>query len=79
MPKYGRGLNYEIALAVQRGLITQPFNIADIRRFVQSRNWIVPDTYLNVCLANGASNNHSPSYKKYFEAIGNGTYTLSRC
>lgn len=78
MPKYGRGLNCEIAMAVQQGLIVQPFNIADIKRFVQSRNWIIPDTYLNVCLANGASTSHSPTYKKYFEAAGNGTYVLSR-
>ena len=76
MPKYGKGLNYEIALAVQDGLIKQPFSVEDVRKFVKSKNWIIPKTYINVCLANGASKYHSPTYKKYFESLGEGLYMV---
>jgi hypothetical protein len=77
MPKYGRGLNREIAIAVRERRITEPFSAADVRRYVQSRGWVVPDTYITVCLANGASEMHSNTYKKYFKPIGEGMYKLS--
>ena len=76
MSKYGKGLNYEIASAVKQGLITQPFNVYDVKKHVESRNWTIPDTYLNVYLVNGASESHSQTYKKYFTAIGDGKYII---
>jgi hypothetical protein len=78
MPKYGKGLNYEIALAVQKGEINQPFNVNDVKKYTQSQNWLVPISYLNVCLANGSSENHSQTYKKYFENVGDGKYILKK-
>lgn len=38
---------------------------------------MVFDTYIVVCLANGASDKHSKMYKKYYKPIGNGMYKLS--
>lgn len=76
MVKYGKGLNYEIAMAVKRGVIVQPFKIIDVKKFVKNKDWNIPDTYLNVCLANGTSESHSLNYKKYFKAVGDGKYIL---
>lgn len=76
MPKYGKGLNQEIKEAVIRGSIPQKFKVEDVKLFVQSKNWDIPVNYLSVCLSNGASTTHSPNFKKYFDAKGNGYYTL---
>lgn len=76
MAKYGKGLNREIYEAVISGTIPRKFKVEHIKLFAQSKNWNIPDNYLSVCLSNGASNSHSPNFKKYFEAIGNGYYTL---
>jgi hypothetical protein len=50
MPKFGRGLNREILSAVNIGKISEPFRIAEIKRFAFSKGWIIPDTYINVTL-----------------------------
>lgn len=78
MPKYGKGLNYEITLAVKKGLIAEPFNLNDIKKYVNDQNWAVPNSYLNVCLANGSSEAHSKTYKKYFKNVGAGKYILNK-
>ncbi len=78
MPRYGRGLNREIVSAVNEGIIREPFSVADVKAFTQSRGWDVPDTYLNVCLANAASDQHSATYKKYFLSLGNGKYEVKQ-
>lgn len=77
MAKYGRGLNKEIYLAVKSGEVVEPFGIAEIKEFVNRRGWSVPKNYINVCLANAASKNHSPTYKKYFKSVGEGQYIIS--
>jgi hypothetical protein len=76
MAKYGRGLNREIVGAVNNGVISEPFGIPEIRQFTTSRGWDVPETYVNVTLANASSEEHSITYKKYFYATGNGAYRL---
>ena len=78
MPRYGRGLNREIVSAVNRGIIQEPFSVAEVKSFTESRGWEVPDTYLNVCLANAASDQHSATYTKYFLALGNGKYAVKQ-
>lgn len=78
MPRYGRGLNREIVSAVNQGIIREPFSVERVKSFTRSRGWQVPDTYLNVCLANAASDQHSVTYKKYFLAVGNGKYEVKR-
>ena len=45
MPKYGRGLNREVVSAVNRGIIKAPITIDDVKCFVKSNNWSVPDSY----------------------------------
>lgn len=75
--KYGRGLNREIVAAVNSGTISEPFSIDDVRNLIADRGWEVPETYLRVCLANGASNQHSLTYQKYFVSMGQGKYRLS--
>ena len=78
MPKYGRGLNKEIVSAVNQGIIQEPFSVAQIKSFTKSRGWEVPDKYLNVCLANAASDQHSTTYMKYFLTLGNGKYSVKQ-
>jgi hypothetical protein len=59
MPKYGRGLNREIVSAVNIGIIDEPFGITEIKKFATSKGWNIPDTYINVTLANAANPSHS--------------------
>ena len=59
MPKYGRGLNRVIVIGVNRGWVPEPFNISSVKRLVAEKGWAVPETYINVALANGASTEHS--------------------
>lgn len=77
MSKYGKGLNREIVYAVNTGIIKEPFSVSDIKKFIKDRNWDVPQSYLNACLANGSSKSHSLTYKKYFESLGEGEYKLA--
>lgn len=77
MAKYGKGLNKEIYLSVKSGEITEPFGISEVKELVNIKGWNVPDSYINVCLANAASENHSPTYRKYFESVGDGKYIIS--
>jgi len=76
MAKYGRGLNREIVGAVNQGIINEPFSVVDIRHFAQKCEWNIPENYLNVSLANASSQDHSFTYKKYFQSLGNGQYQL---
>ena len=77
MPKYGRGLNRELVAAVNKGVIREPFSIADVRDFIRQQGWNVPENYINCCLANGASSTHSFNYKKYFVSEDEGIYRVS--
>jgi len=78
MAKYGRGLNREVVAAVNARLITEPFSTKDVRKLIKLKNWKPEPTenHINVTLANGASEKHSVSYKKYFLSIGDGHYKL---
>lgn len=76
MPKYGRGLNREVVGAMNRGVIREPFGIADVRSFASSNGWDIPDSYVNTTLANAASSGHSHTYKKYFVRTIEGKYKI---
>ena len=78
MAKYGRGLNREIVAAVNAGLITEPFSTNDIRNLIKEKKWQPGPTenQIKVTLPNGASDNHSITYKKYFISVGDGLYKL---
>ena len=78
MPKYGRGLNREVVAAVNRGFITEPFSVKDVRLLIKDKQWKPepPEEYVVVTLANGASKNHSFTYKKYFMSAGEGLYEI---
>jgi hypothetical protein len=78
MPKYGRGLNREVVAAVNRGSITEPFSVREVRRMIKKKGWKPKpsEKYVVVALANGASDNHSHTYKKYFLSVGEGLYKL---
>lgn len=80
MPKYGRGLNREIVAEVNRGTISEPFSVKDIRSLIKKKGWRIepPEAYVTVALANGASDDHSPTYIKYFQSVGNGIYKVKR-
>lgn len=78
MAKYGRGLNRELVAAVNTGLISEPFSVKDVRKLIEVKGWwpSPPEAYITVALANGASDEHSETFKKYFVSIGDGTYKL---
>jgi hypothetical protein len=76
MPKYGRGLNKELVEAVKMGSVSEPFSVKDLRSLIEEKGWQVPEEYVTVALANGASDQHSRTYKKYFFSIGDGSYRL---
>ena len=78
MSKFGDGLNIEFARAVKSGQISEPFTKADVDYFAASKGWHPSPRYVNVMLSNGSSPTHSLTYKKYFEALGNGEYCLSK-
>lgn len=77
MAKYGDGFGIEFVHAVKQKLIKEPFTIQDVKWFAQYKGWDVPDHYMNVLLANGSAESHSPTYKKYFRSLENGQYVLS--
>ncbi len=78
MAKYGRGLNRELVSAVNRGKISEPFTVKDVRKLIRRRGWVPgpTDNHINVTLANAASQDHSLTYKKYFVSLRNGKYKL---
>jgi len=78
MPKYGRGLNREVVAAVNRGTMSEPFSVKQVRFLIKNNGWMPepPEDYVTVTLANGTSDNHSHTYKKYFLSIGNGKYKV---
>lgn len=76
MPKYGKGLNREIFEAVKAGQVAQPFSVNHVRQLAKQKGWDIPENYIAVCLANGASETHSITFKKYFIALGNGQYKV---
>jgi hypothetical protein len=78
MPKYGRGLNREVCAAVNGGFISEPFAVKDVRWLIKKKGWSPEPSgqYVVVALANGASDDHSPTYKKYFVSFGDGLYIL---
>jgi hypothetical protein len=78
MSKYGRGLNREVVAAINNGSINEPFSVREVRRLIRERGWNPPPTekYIAVTMANGASDDHSFTYVKYFHSDGNGFYSL---
>jgi hypothetical protein len=76
--KYGRGLNRELVAAVNTGLVSEPFSVKDVRKLIEVKGWqpSPPETYITVALANGASDEYSETFKKYFVSIGDGMYKL---
>lgn len=76
LSKFGRGFNREIVGAVNRGELREPLTTATVLEFALRRGWAVRETHLRVTLANAASSSHSPTYRKYFEAVGRGRYRV---
>ena len=78
MAIYGRGLNREIVAAVNNGEIQELITVDSVRKVVELRGWVPRPTekHIAVTLANGSSNTHSPTYKKYFVADDAGGYRL---
>lgn len=77
MKKFGDGLNIEFVRAVKSGVIAEPFCTYDVLLFAKTKGWDPSIRYINVMLANGSSQTHSLTYKKYFVRVGQGKYALS--
>ena len=76
MTKYGRGLNREIVAAVNRGELSEPLTTASVRELAALRGWKPAEGLVLVALANAASDDHSPNYRKFFRSVGRGRYRL---
>lgn len=76
MAKYGRGLNREIVAAVNRGELAEPLTADSVRRLAAERGWKPTAKHIIVTLANAASDDHSPTYRKYFRSLGSGRYRV---
>ena len=76
MGKYGRGLNREIVGAVNRGILVEPLTAEKVRAYAKSNGWDIPETYIVVALSNGASSEHTITYRKYFDSLGGGKYRV---
>ena len=76
MPKFGRGLNRELVAAVNRCEIEEPLTTRDVALFAERRGWKVRPSHLQVTLQNASNEAHSPTYKKYFLAVGRGRFRL---
>ena len=76
MSKYGKGLAREIVDAVSTGELKEPLTTQIIEKFCENRGWSVSKKYTNVLLANSTSENHSLTYKKYFERVGENEYIV---
>jgi uncharacterized protein YbcC (UPF0753/DUF2309 family) len=70
-------VNREIVGAVNKGEIIEPITVQKVKKYVNTCNWSISETYINVCLANATSLTYSKTYKKYFISIGNGKYKLA--
>lgn len=77
MTKYGCGIGNEIVKAINKKELPETICTDDIKEFCKRNNWNVPDTYLNVFLANSSAETHSPTYKKYFIRVSEGRYKLA--
>jgi hypothetical protein len=76
MAKYGRGLNRELVAAVNSGIVSEPFTVSDVRKVIREKGWKPepPEEYVVVALSNGASEDHSYTYKKYFRSLARVSY-----
>ncbi|SEW31459.1 hypothetical protein [[Clostridium] fimetarium] len=78
MSKYGEGLGIELVKAVNKGELLEPVTTKKIREYCEVKNWKPSNSYINVYLANTAAENHSPTYKKYFEKVADGEYAVTK-
>ena len=76
MAKYGRGLNREIVAAVNRGELSEPLTTASVRQLAALRGWKPAENLILVALGNAASDDHSPTYRKYFRSVGRAEYRV---
>ena len=76
MAKHGDGLACEIVRAVNQGKLKEPLTTQKVRNFAKSKGWDVKDSQVRSCLSNGASDNYSPTNKKYFKRIARGQYEV---
>lgn len=76
MAKHGEGLGYEIVKAVNNGEIIEPITYKKVRTFCESNGLNYTQKHMRVILPNSTDNNHSPTYKKYFERVSEGEYIV---
>jgi len=76
LPKYGRGMKVEVVEAIRRGKLKQPLTTKDVREYMHSNGWYPSENFVNVFLSNHSNPEHSKSYQKIFESMGNGKYFL---
>lgn len=78
MAKHGEGLGAEIVKAVNNGEIIEPITINKVKEYCQKVGLNPSKQHMSVILSNATENDHSPTYKKYFERVGRGEYVVSK-
>lgn len=77
MAKHGdKGLGNEIVKAVINGDIIEPITFKKVKHFCTKNNINASEKHMSVILSNASKNNHSPTYKRYFERVGRGKYIV---
>lgn len=76
MVKHGEGLGYEIVKAVLNGDIIEPITFQKVKDYCETSGIQATESYMRVILSNSTKNNHSPTYKIYFEQVGKGEYRI---
>ncbi|WP_079914142.1 HNH endonuclease [Paenibacillus sp. 32352] len=76
MVKHGEGLGYEIVKAVLSGEIIEPITFQKVKAYCERSGIHASENHMSVILSNATENNHSPTYKVYFERVGKGKYRI---
>lgn len=66
-----------IASAIKEGKIPTQFLVKDIMDYGKKIGLTYKESYYQVILANGSSETHSPTYKKYLKRLESSLYELS--
>jgi hypothetical protein len=76
MTKHGEGLGLEIVKGVNQGILIEPLTTKKVKDFCKLKGLNATENHMSVILANATSNNHSPTYRKFFERISRGEYRV---
>ena len=76
MATFGRGVTREVVAAMNTGELREPSTLHSVRYLVAKCGWPPSPELILAALENAASDDHSLTYTKSFQAVGRGRYEL---